>query len=77
MNGPTLVKKPEKLRASSPVPTDNIPPPRRLAPMRSPAPRPPRPDTTARDGQDFPAGNTYYRHLDNREFDGRALDPSK
>ncbi|XP_060602144.1 cadherin-23-like isoform X2 [Ruditapes philippinarum] len=75
MDGPTLVKKPEKLRASSPVPTETSQPPRRLAPVRPPASRPPRPEVTAKDGPDLPTDSANYMVI-NREFDGRAIDPT-
>ncbi|XP_053377420.1 cadherin-23-like [Mercenaria mercenaria] len=74
MNGPMLVKKPEKLRSSSPVQTENVQAPRRLAPVRPPAQRPPRPETNAKDGPDLPTDNANYMVI-NRVFDGRAIDP--
>ncbi|XP_052781279.1 protocadherin Fat 4-like isoform X2 [Mya arenaria] len=85
--GPTLLKKPEKLRSDSPIPTEpeNYPP-RRLPPVRKhPAPNQRGPksevspmesfqDSINESGPNMPRDNTNYLVM-NREFDGRAIDP--
>lgn len=75
MSGPTLLKKPEKLRPGSPVSTETSQAPRRLPPVRPPAPRPPRPENVSQDGPDLPTDANYM--VINREFDGRAIDPGE
>ncbi|KAL4226468.1 Protocadherin Fat 4 [Mactra antiquata] len=66
-NGPTLIKKREKLRATSPVQTEPAPLPRRLPPVHKPA-------VDKNDPEFLQDASTY--NVMNREFDGRAIDPA-
>lgn len=83
-SGPTLIKKPEKLRAGSPVQTETVHPPRHLPPLERPPPyqppatyRPPWPSgssAVSTESHDLSKDKSNYVVL-NREFDGRAIDP--
>ena len=83
--GPTLIKKPEKLRAGSPVQMDTAHPPRHLPSLERPPPyqsqatyRPPWPtgSSAASVAGSHDISKDKYVIL-NREFDGRAIDPGK
>lgn len=88
--GHTLLKRPEKLRAGSPIQTETFQPPHQLPPLERPPPyrelatpytyRPPRHvgspavSTAGSVLNDSSKDKSNYMVL-NREFDGRAIDP--
>lgn len=83
--GPTLIKKPEKLRAGSPVQTESVHAPRHLPPLDRPPPyhapyhhTPPQhtgSSAVSTTGSDDLSNQKSNYVVLNREFDGRAIDP--
>lgn len=61
-----MIKKHEKLRAESPIPTEPVKPLKRVPPVYK----------VEKTGPDFPQESSPDRYMvKNREFDGKAIDP--